>query len=61
MRDRIPAMVADRRMILIPAGPFLFGPRKIEVTLREFWIDPYPVTNAELARVWRFVVIWPPH
>jgi formylglycine-generating enzyme required for sulfatase activity len=51
MRDRILAAAADRRMILIPAGPFLFGPRKVEVTLNEFWIDPYPVTNSDLARV----------
>jgi formylglycine-generating enzyme required for sulfatase activity len=51
MRDRILAIAADRRMVHIPAGPFLFGPLKVEVTLGEFWIDRYPVTNAEFARV----------
>lgn len=50
MNERIFEVTASRRMVRIPAGPFLFGPRKIEVMLNEFWIDPYPVTNAEFAR-----------
>ena len=34
-------------MVHVPAGPFLFGPKKEEVQLREFWIDPRPVTNGD--------------
>lgn len=37
-------------MVHVPAGPFLFGRRKQEVTLGEFWIDRTPVTNEEYAR-----------
>jgi len=44
-------VIASRRMAHVPAGAFLFGPTNIEVILDEFWIDPTPVTNAELARV----------
>lgn len=47
-------------MVHIPAGPFLMGTDseransqdrpQHEVTLDEYWIDTYPVTNAEYAR-----------
>jgi formylglycine-generating enzyme required for sulfatase activity len=49
MHSPLSAVIDGRRMVRIPAGPFLFGSCKSEVTLTEFWIDPYPVTNAELA------------
>ena len=31
----------------IPAGPFIYGPRKETVQLDGFWISRYPVTNAQ--------------
>ncbi|MBI3722528.1 SUMF1/EgtB/PvdO family nonheme iron enzyme [bacterium] len=34
-------------MVLVPAGPFLFGRDKQEVALSAFWIDKDPVTNRE--------------
>ncbi len=34
-------------MVQIPAGPFLYGRRKEEVSLGEFWIDLRPVTNGD--------------
>lgn len=40
-----------RVMILIPAGPFLFGPdKKIEIIEYDFYIDKYPVTNIDFLR-----------
>ncbi len=36
-------------MVEVPAGVFLFGPKKKEVVLDGFWIDPTPVTNAQFA------------
>lgn len=38
-----------RRMVHVPAGPFLFGALRTEVHLDEFWIDRYPATNADFA------------
>jgi formylglycine-generating enzyme required for sulfatase activity len=37
-------------MILIPAGPFLFGPTGVERELAAFWIDTFPVTNRDYKR-----------
>ncbi|RMG12141.1 MAG: hypothetical protein D6731_14445 [Planctomycetota bacterium] len=34
-------------MVLVPAGPFLFSRRKVEVPLGAFWIDLHPVTNGD--------------
>lgn len=36
-------------MVLVPAGPFLFGRDKRSVTLGAFWIDRDPVTNEAYA------------
>lgn len=42
-----------RVMVLVPAGPFLFGvERRIEIIDYNFYIDKYPVTNEDF---WRFV------
>lgn len=38
---------APEGMIHVPAGPFLWGRRKEEVTLGDYWIDIYPVTNGD--------------
>lgn len=38
-------------MILIPAGPFHFGPNGKQGDLPAFEIDKYPVTNAQFAQV----------
>ena len=37
-------------MVRVPAGEFLYGDKKEQKTLPEFWIDQTPVTNAEYAR-----------
>ena len=34
-------------MVLVPAGPFLFGPNREATELAAFYIDVAPVTNAE--------------
>jgi formylglycine-generating enzyme len=34
-------------MMLVPAGPFLFGPERRVVNLAAFWIDKFPVTNRQ--------------
>jgi formylglycine-generating enzyme required for sulfatase activity len=36
-------------LVLVPAGPFLYGPKRREVDLDAFYIDRTPVTNAEFA------------
>ena len=36
-----------KEMILIPAGEFLMGEEKRPLPLKAFYIDRYPVTNAE--------------
>jgi formylglycine-generating enzyme required for sulfatase activity len=36
-----------RPMVKVPAGKFLYGEEKTEVETKEFYIDKYPVTNAE--------------
>ncbi|MBZ0271942.1 formylglycine-generating enzyme family protein, partial [bacterium] len=38
-------------MVLIPAGPFRFGPEGKRVDLPAYYIDKYPVTNEQYARV----------
>ncbi len=38
---------APPNMAHVPAGPFRYGRRKEEVSLGEFWIDLYPVTNRD--------------
>jgi len=37
-------------MVLVPAGPFPFGIEGKQITLEPFYIDVYPVTNAEYRR-----------
>jgi formylglycine-generating enzyme required for sulfatase activity len=37
-------------MVRVPAGTFLYGEKRKEVELPEFWIDRTPVTNGEYAR-----------
>jgi transcriptional regulator with XRE-family HTH domain len=39
-----------KRMILVEAGPFLFGPHNSVVDLPSFYLDVTPVTNADYAR-----------
>lgn len=34
-------------MLLVPAGPFLFGPERETRTLPAFYVDKYPVTNRQ--------------
>lgn len=34
-------------MVLVPGGPFLFGPQPTERVLPAFYIDKYPVTNRQ--------------
>jgi sulfatase-modifying factor enzyme 1 len=41
---------AHAGMVRVPAGSFLFGPRRDVRTLAEFWIDRDPVTNGDFAR-----------
>lgn len=36
-----------RPMVKVPAGKFLYGEEKAEGETKEFYIDKYPVTNAE--------------
>ena len=36
-----------RPMVKVPAGKFLYGTNKEERYLPDFYIDRYPVTNAE--------------
>ena len=38
-----------KEMIYIPAGAFLYGDNKESITTEAFYIDKYPVTNAEYA------------
>jgi hypothetical protein len=48
--NKIPLFVCgkdNRPMVKIPAGKFLYGEDKEEVETPEFFIDLYPVTNAE--------------
>jgi formylglycine-generating enzyme required for sulfatase activity len=42
-----PPVDAPEGMVHVLAGPFLWGPRKEEVSLGDFWIDIYPVTNGD--------------
>ena len=41
---------AEENMVKVPAGKFLYGDKKQERDLPEFWIDKTPVTNTEYAR-----------
>ena len=34
-------------MVMVPAGPFPFGPDSRQIVLEPYYIDIYPVTNAE--------------
>ncbi|GIK41626.1 MAG: hypothetical protein BroJett011_54590 [Chloroflexota bacterium] len=40
----------DKEMVRVAAGSFLFGDKKSQAVLPEFWIDRTPVTNAEYYR-----------
>jgi serine/threonine-protein kinase len=53
LREAPPAVLAadDGEMILVPAGPFRFGPDNRVINLPAFYIDKYPVTNRAYARV----------
>jgi serine/threonine-protein kinase len=35
------------RMVLVPAGPFLFGPARTPVSIPGYYVDKYPVTNRQ--------------
>jgi formylglycine-generating enzyme required for sulfatase activity len=48
--DRIIWKQDGKEMVRVPAGKFLYGRKKEEHELPEFWIDRTPVTNAEYAR-----------
>jgi formylglycine-generating enzyme required for sulfatase activity len=37
-------------LVLVPAGPFLFGPEKVEQNTGAYYIDVLPVTNEEYDR-----------
>jgi formylglycine-generating enzyme required for sulfatase activity len=39
-----------KEMVLVPAGPFLYGEAREEESLPEYWVDKTPVSNAEYAR-----------
>jgi formylglycine-generating enzyme required for sulfatase activity/tRNA A-37 threonylcarbamoyl transferase component Bud32 len=45
------ASIPAEDMVLVPAGPFLFGPEHRKVNLPAFFIDIYPVTNEKYALV----------
>ncbi len=49
-RTREEAVAVVEGMVLVPAGPFLFGERGEKRTLDAFYIDIYPVTNEEYAK-----------
>lgn len=36
-----------RPMVFVPAGEFYYGPDRMKLTLPDFYIDRFPVTNAE--------------
>jgi formylglycine-generating enzyme required for sulfatase activity/tRNA A-37 threonylcarbamoyl transferase component Bud32 len=40
----------DKQMACVPAGEFLYGDNKQQISMAKFWIDKTPVTNAEFAR-----------
>ena len=43
--------IETAKMVKIPAGPFLYGPNKKEAIIESpYWIDIYPVTNAQYAQ-----------
>lgn len=42
--------ISGKEMIRIPAGDFLYGEKKENRYLPEFWIDKTPVTNADYAK-----------
>ena len=42
--------VSGKEMLLVPAGPFLFGEEPEARELPDYWLDKTPVTNAEYAR-----------
>ncbi len=47
--DRIVWKKDGKEMVRVPAGKFLYGRKKKERELPEFWIDKTPVTNGEYA------------
>ncbi len=49
-RQPVAATAAKEEMILVPAGAFRFGPQGQTITLPAFYIDRYPVTNAQFAQ-----------
>lgn len=51
MTDSTPDPARLARMVRIPAGRFLSGSLNTPMELGEYWIDRYPVTNADFARV----------
>jgi formylglycine-generating enzyme required for sulfatase activity len=50
-----------KEMVRIPEGALLYGDKKKELELPEFWIDRTPVTNAEYARFVAATGHEPPH
>lgn len=49
--ETLPRVVheADGDLLLIPAGAFAMGPERRSVYLRSFYVDRFPVTNAQFA------------
>lgn len=48
--DAAPAFQIVDGMVLVPAGTFVSGPAKAVKETKAFWIDLFPVTNAEYLR-----------
>lgn len=52
--------VIDKGMVFVPGGPFLSGPQKQQRETKAFWIDLFPVTNAEYRRYCEITGYRPP-
>lgn len=48
--DAVPVFQIVDGMVLVPAGSFVSGPTKTVKETKAFWIDLFPVTNAEYLR-----------
>lgn len=48
--DAVPVFQIVDGMVLVPSGSFLSGPAKTVKETKAFWVDLFPVTNAEYLR-----------